>query len=228
MQILYIIPARGGSKGLPGKNIKNLAGKPMIAYSIITALNAKYKGKVVVSTDDLKIAELSKQYGAEVPFMRPDELATDSASSVDAIAHAMEYYKKQNVFFDLVVLLQPTSPLRKSIDIDNSIDLLKQKNASAIVSVCENEHHPFWSNSLPEDGSMKDFIKDEVKGKNRQQLPKNYRLNGAVYVSKVEELLKHKGFVHEGTYAYIMPSNRSIDIDNEVDFKLAELLIKNG
>jgi len=228
MQLLYIIPARGGSKGLPGKNIKELAGKPMIAYSILAALHSKYKGKVVVSTDDLKIAELSKQHGAEVPFMRPSELATDNASTVDAIIHAIEYYKKQTVYFDLIVLLQPTSPLRTCVDIDNAIDLLIQKKASAIVSVCENEHHPLWSNSLPEDGSMKDFMREEAKGKNRQQLPKNYRLNGAVYVSKTEDLIKHKGFIHEGTYAYIMPANRSIDIDHEIDFKLAELLIKNG
>jgi N-acylneuraminate cytidylyltransferase/CMP-N,N'-diacetyllegionaminic acid synthase len=227
MQVLYIIPARGGSKGLPGKNSKDLAGKPMIAYSILAALNSHYKGRVVVSTDDMKIAEVSKQYGAEVPFMRPAELSTDSASTLDAIVHAIEYYKKENIFFDLVVLLQPTSPLRTSADIDNSIDLFKQKKASAIVSVCENEHHPLWSNTLPEDGSMKDFMREEVKGKNRQQLPKNYRLNGAVYVSTTEDLIKQKGFIHEGTYAYIMPVNRSIDIDHEMDFKLAELLMKN-
>lgn len=228
MEILYIIPARGGSKGLPGKNIKLLAGKPMIAYSILAALNCKHKGIVLVSTDDDAIAAVSKSLGAEVPFLRPKELSDDTASTTDVIVHAIDYYKSKNVYFDLIVVLQPTSPLRISDDIDAAIALLKEKNASAIVSVCENEHHGLWSNSLPENGSMKDFIREEIKGKNRQQLPKNYRLNGAIYVSKMDEFAKYKGFIHEGTFAYIMPSNRSVDIDNEIDFKLAEILIDNN
>lgn len=226
MQILYIIPARGGSKGLPGKNIKMLAGKPLIAYSISAALNSKFKGTVLVSTDASDIAEVAKKAGAEVPFMRPDDLATDSSSTTDVILHAIEYYKSKNVSFDLIVILQPTSPLRSSSDIDSSIELLNQKNVSAIVSVCENEHHALWSNSLPENRSMKDFIREEIKGKNRQQLPKNYRLNGAIYVSTMEAFLKHKGFIHEGAFAYIMPTERSVDIDSAIDFKLAELLIE--
>ncbi len=228
MEILYIIPARGGSKGLPGKNIKLLAGKPMIAYSILAALNCKHKGIVLVSTDDEAIAAVAKSAGAEVPFLRPKELSDDTASTTDVIIHAIDYYKNKSVYFDLIVVLQPTSPLRISDDIDTAIALLNEKNATAIVSVCENEHHALWSNSLPENGSMKDFIREEIKGKNRQQLPKNYRLNGAIYVSKIDEFTKYKGFIHEGTFAYIMPSSRSVDIDNEIDFKLAEILIANN
>ena len=158
--------------------------------------------------------------------MRPDELATDAASTMDLVFHAINFYKQQHVFFDLLVVLQPTSPLRTSSDIDLAISLMKEKKVDAVVSVCESEHHPLWTNMLPPDGSMKNFIRDEVKGKNRQQLPLNFRLNGALYISKSEALETYKGFIHEKTIAYIMPTDRSVDIDHEIDFKLAELLLK--
>jgi CMP-N,N'-diacetyllegionaminic acid synthase len=226
MEILYIIPARGGSKGLPGKNIRLLGNKPLIAYAIEAAVNSIFKGTVIVSTDDEEIATVGKKYGAAVPFMRPDELATDAASTMDLVFHAINFYKQQHVFFDLVVVLQPTSPLRTSSDIDQAISLMKEKKMDAVVSVCESEHHPLWTNILPPDGSMKNFIREEVKGKNRQQLPLNFRLNGALYISKSEALETYKGFIHEKTIAYIMPTDRSVDIDHEIDFKLAELLLK--
>jgi N-acylneuraminate cytidylyltransferase/CMP-N,N'-diacetyllegionaminic acid synthase len=226
MEILYIIPARVGSKGLPGKNIRLLGNKPLIAYSIEAAVNSIFKGTVIVSTDDEEIASVGKKYGATVPFIRPNELATDAASTMDVVFHAINFYKQQHVFFDLVVVLQPTSPLRTSSDIDLAISLMKEKNVAAVVSVCESEHHPLWTNILPADGSMKNFIREEVKGKNRQQLPVNFRLNGALYISKSEALEIYKGFIHEKTIAYIMPTDRSVDIDHEIDFKLAELLLK--
>jgi N-acylneuraminate cytidylyltransferase/CMP-N,N'-diacetyllegionaminic acid synthase len=226
MEILYIIPARVGSKGLPGKNIRLLGNKPLIAYSIEAAVNSIFKGTVIVSTDDEEIASVGKKYGATVPFIRPNELATDAASTMDVVFHAINFYKQQHVFFDLIVVLQPTSPLRTSTDIDQAISLMKEKNVAAVVSVCESEHHPLWTNILPADGSMKNFIREEVKGKNRQQLPVNFRLNGALYISKSEALEIYKGFIHEKTIAYIMPTDRSVDIDHEIDFKLAELLLK--
>lgn len=226
MEILYIIPARGGSKGLTGKNIRLLGNKPLIAYSIEAAVNSIFKGTVIVSTDDEEIASVGKKYGATVPFIRPNELATDAASTMDVVFHAINFYKQQHVFFDLIVVLQPTSPLRTSTDIDQAISLMKEKNVAAVVSVCESEHHPLWTNILPADGSMKNFIREEVKGKNRQQLPVNFRLNGALYISKSEALEIYKGFIHEKTIAYIMPTDRSVDIDHEIDFKLAELLLK--
>lgn len=228
MKILYFIPARGGSKGLPGKNIRPLHHKPLIAYSIEAALQCAHLGVVMVNTDDPQIAEVAKTFGAEVPFLRPAELATDSAATLDVLEHTLEYYKQQGQEFDLVVVLQPTSPLRTSQDIDAAIELMEQKHAEAIVSVCENEHHPLWSNSLPPDGSMRDFMRKEVKGKNRQQLPPSYRLNGALYISSPAAILKHKGFLHNGTYAYIMPAERSVDIDHLIDFQLAEILLKNN
>ena len=222
MNILYIIPARSGSKGLPGKNIKLLNAKPLIYYSIKVAKESKYQGKVIVSTDDQKIAEISKECGADVPYLRPLELSTDQSSSIDVILHAIEFFKQQNVYYDTVVLFQPTSPLRLLEDINIAFDLFIKKNAEAVVSVCENDHHPYWSNTLPESGSMKDFIRPEIKGLNRQQLPKSYRLNGAIYISTVEALVANKGFIHSGTYASVMPNERSVDIDHEIDFDLAE------
>ena len=224
MQILYIIPARGGSKGLPGKNIRLLRDKPLIAYSIDAARNSKYEGTILVSTDDKAIADIAKQYGAEVPFIRPAELSNDCAATTDVIFHTINYYKEHNRNFDLIILLQPTSPLRISEDIDNAIKLMMEKKAEAIVSVCEAEHHPLWANTLPADGSMRSFIREEIKGKNRQQLPQYYRLNGAIYISTIEALTKHKSFIHDKTIAFQMPIERSVDIDNEIDFKLAEIL----
>ena len=227
MQILYLITARGGSKGVPGKNIRILGEKPLIAYSIEAAKKSIYKGTVVVSTDDDEIAAVAKKYGAEVPFRRPAELATDSASSMDAIMHALDFFSKQNKKFDIVVLLQPTSPLRTSKHIDEAMKLMQSKKADAIVSVCEAEHHPLWSNTLPENGSMKFFLRDDIKGLNRQQLPKYYRLNGTMFISNTESLIKHKSFFHDKTYAYQMSNESSVDIDHEIDFKLAELILSS-
>jgi len=225
MQVLYLIPARSGSKGLPGKNIRQLGNKPLIAHSIDAAKSAIHKGRIFVSTDDAEIAEIAKQAGAEVPFIRPAELSTDSASTMDVIMHTLNWCKDHHINFDMMVLLQPTSPLRSSADIDAAIKLLTEKKADAIVSVCETEHHPLWSNTLPENCSMKNFLREDVKGLNRQQLPVYYRLNGAIYLSKVSTLIQQKGFLHNSTYAYVMPQNRSIDIDHELDFMMAELLI---
>jgi CMP-N,N'-diacetyllegionaminic acid synthase len=227
MKILYIIPARGGSKGLPGKNIRLLGDKPMLAHTILAAQNASHKGTVLVSTDDRAIAAAAAKYSAEVPFMRPENLATDSASTTDVILHALDFYDQKNIQFDTIVVLQPTSPLRTSKDIDAALDLLSKEGCNAVVSVCEAEHHPLWSNTLPDNGSMKDFMREEIRGLNRQQLPAYYRLNGAIYASAVEAFQKNKGFIHEGTFAYRMPAERSVDIDHEIDFKLAELLLPN-
>ena len=226
--ILGLIPARGGSKGLPRKNIKPLLGKPLIAWTIEQALASKYLDRVVVSTDDKEIAEISKKYGAEVPFMRPKELAKDNAKGIDVVLHAIDWLKENDnrKQYDLIILLQPTSPLRTTEDIDKAIELLFLKEAKAIVSVCEVDHHPLWANTLPEDGSMKDFIRREVMNKNRQELPIFYRLNGAIYLAYCDYIKKQKSFFGEKTFAYIMPRERSVDIDDEIDLKLAEILIK--
>ncbi len=226
--ILGLIPARGGSKGLPRKNIKPLLGKPLIAWTIEQALASKYLDRIIVSTDDKEIAEVSKKHGAEVPFIRPKELASDKARGIEVVLNAIGWLKKNDKRkqYDLMMLLQPTSPLRKSEDIDKAIELLFLKEAKAIVSVCEVDHHPFWSNTLPEDGSMKDFIKQNIRNKNRQELPVFYRLNGAIHLAYCNYIKQSKSFIGKETFAYIMPKERSIDIDSETDSKLAEAIME--
>lgn len=225
--IMGIIPARGGSKGLPRKNIRSLLGKPLIAWTIEQALSSKYIDRVIVSTEDKEIAETSKKYGAEVPFMRSKELSSDDAKVIDVVTHVINKLEMSNNFYDVIILLQPTSPLRTSKDIDNSVELLFLQNAQAIISVCDVEHHPYWTNILPSGGCMKDFLKPEIINKNRQDLPIFYRLNGAIYLAYSDYLKAHRNFFGEKTYAYIMPKERSIDIDYEIDFKLAEILLSN-
>ena len=228
--ILALIPARGGSKGLPRKNIRPLLGKPLIAWTIEQAKASKYIDRVVVSTDDEEIADVAKKYGAEVPFMRPKELATDEAKGIDVVFHAMGWFRKneKNKQYDLIMLLQPTSPLRTADDIDKAIELLFLKKAKAIVSVCEVDHHPLWANTLPENRCMKDFIRKKIMNKNRQELPTFYRLNGAIYLAYWDYIKEQKGFFGKETFAYIMPKERSVDIDGEIDLRLAEILGENS
>ena len=226
-KIIGIIPARGGSKGIRKKNIVDLAGKPLIAYTIEQAKGSKYIDKIIVTTDDEEIADISRSLGAEVPFSRPKALATDEAKGIDVVLHAITWFDSNEESFDIVMMLQPTSPLRLSEDIDKAIEMLFLKNAMAIVSVCKSEHHPLWSNTLPEDSNMKNFINPEYMNKNRQELPVFYRLNGAIYLSFCNYIKDRKSFYGENTFAYIMPDERSIDIDNMLDFKLAELLLNS-
>ena len=227
-KILGLIPARGGSKGLPQKNVKSLLGKPLIAWTFEQSLASKYLDQVIVSTDDKEIASVSERFGVKVPFVRSEELATDEARMVDVVLHAINWFENNDRIYDLIVLLQPTSPTRITGDIDNAIELLFKKGASSIISVCEDGYPQFLSNTLPEDGSMKNFVKDEHLGKNRQELPQSFRINGAVYVVYSDYLKKEKEFLGNNTYAYIMPGNRSIDIDNMIDFKLAELILQES
>ncbi|WP_187647906.1 acylneuraminate cytidylyltransferase family protein [Nitrosophilus labii] len=221
---LAIIPARGGSKRLPNKNILNLAGKPLIVWSIEAAKKSKYIDTTVVSSDSNKILEIARNYDV-VTIKRPDYLASDTAKSIDVIKHAIENVNEK---YDYLVLLQPTSPLRNEKHIDEAIELLEQKKADAIISVCEAEHSPLWSNTLPDDLSMNNFLKDEIKNKRSQDLPKFYKINGAIYIYKVERLLKENSFfIKNNIYAYIMDRKNSVDIDDEVDFKLAEVILKD-
>jgi len=228
--ILGLIPARGGSKGLPRKNIKSLLGKPLIAWTIEQALASKFLDRVIVSTDDKEIAEISKKYGAEIPFMRPKELAENNAKGIEVVLHAIDWFRgnDKRKQYDLIMLLQPTSPLRTIKDIDKAIELLFLKEAKAIVSVCEVDHHPLWANILPKDGCMKDFIRREVMNKNRQELSVFYRLNGAIYLAYCDYIKEQESFFGEKTFSYIMPRERAIDIDNEIDFELAQILMKNN
>ena len=221
---LVIIPARGGSKRLPRKNLLDLCGKPLIAWSIEAALKSKYISKVIVSSDDEEILNIAKEYKADF-IKRPDELASDTATTFDALKHTLENVEK----YDYVVLLQPTSPLRTEKHIDEAIELLKEKNADAIISVCEMEHSPLWSNTLDEDLNMSNFLRDEVLNKRSQDLPKYYRLNGAIYIWKTDKLLQNESFfLKENIYAYKMNKKDSVDIDEEIDFIIAEKLMQHN
>ena len=220
---LAIIPARGGSKRLPNKNILNLNGKPLVAWSIEAAKKSKYIDEIVVSSDSNEILEIAQKYNVKT-IKRPDELATDTASSVDVVKHVAENYPG----YEYVVLLQPTSPLRNKKHIDEAIELLEKKNADAIISVCEMDHSPLWSNTLPESLSMKNFLREDVKNKRSQDLPTYYRLNGAIYICKTDRLLEQNTFfIKDNIFAYIMDRKSSVDIDDEIDFKLAEVLLLN-
>lgn len=222
---LSIIPARGGSKRLPRKNILKILDKPLIAYSIEAGLNSKYIDKLIVSSDDDEILSISKDYGAEI-IKRPANLAEDTTTTFDTLKHVVENISEE---YEYIVLLQATSPLRKSSHIDEAIKLLEEKKADAIISVCEMEHSPLWSNTLPSDNNMKLFLKDEIKNKRSQDLEKYYRLNGAIYICRTDKFLENKGFfLEENIYAYIMDRKDSIDIDEEIDFIIASEFIKKS
>jgi CMP-N-acetylneuraminic acid synthetase len=227
MKILAIVPARSGSKRLPGKNTKVLNGKPLIQWTIESALGIDEISRVIVSTDCQYIANIAMQSGAEVPFLRPKELSTDTSSSSAVIKHALDYYKDQGEIFDYVLLLQPTSPIRNKKNNEQAIALLRTKKADAIISVCKCEHPPLWSDILPESMSMERFISDKMKDSHSQNLPQSYRLNGAIYLSKVSRFYKEGTlFLSSNTYAYIMDNESSVDIDHNLDFLFAEVVLR--
>lgn len=223
--VLGVIPARAGSKGLPGKNIRLLAGKPLLAYTVEAARKSGVFDFLLVSTDGEEIARAAREAGAEVPFLRPPELATDTAKGIDVLHHAMQWLEERGRRFDLVMYLQPTSPLRSCEDIVGACCLLVERNADAVVSVCEAEHHPWWTNTLPPDLCMKDFLSQEIIGRQRQELPVFYRLNGAIYLAQWGFVRHRDSWFGPRTYAYVMPRERSVDIDEEIDLRFAEALI---
>jgi CMP-N,N'-diacetyllegionaminic acid synthase len=224
---LAFIPARSGSKGLADKNIKELNGKPLLAYSIEAAQKSGLFDRVFVSTDSARYAAVAEGFGCEIPFLRASSLSSDTASVWDAMQEAVTYFEKErNEFYDYVCLLQPTSPLRTSGDITGAYQILKKNRADSVVSVTETEHSPLWCNTLDENLSLKDFISPAVAKTPRQQLPKYYRLNGAIYWIKTSLLKNEIALYGKNSYAYIMTQENSIDIDTEIDFKMAEFSIK--
>ena len=221
-RLLAIIPARGGSKRLPRKNILNLSGKPLIAWTIEAALGSKYVDHVVVSTEDNQIAAVSKKYGADVPYMRPDNLATDESASIDAVLHTIEYLEEIGEFYNYIILLQPTSPLRTTQNINESIELLQDRKCDAVISVCEAEHSPLWCNTIPSDDDLSNFLDSSVLNKRSQDLKQYYRLNGAIFLCNTDRLKKENAFFLESNcVAYKMDLDKSVDIDNHIDFDLA-------
>lgn len=219
---LAIIPARKNSKRIILKNTKILAGKPLLLWTIESAKNSKYIDKIIISSDDEKIEEIAKK--EKVYFSkRPSELATDEAKTVDVVVNLL--LKEENLT-DYIILLQPTSPLRNHKHIDEAIEFLLMKDADAVISICETDHNPLWCGIIKENLSLKGFINNDLFLKRSQELPKYYRLNGAIYICKTNLFLKEKTFfLPDKIYGFIMDKKSSIDIDDEFDFQLAEYFI---
>lgn len=228
-RILALIPARGGSKGLPGKNIRSLLGKPLVAWSIEQALSSKYIDKVVVSTESPVIASIARRCGADVPFLRPKKLATDKAKTIDVILHAMECFNKKQENFDYLVLLEPTSPLRGISDLDNAVKKLINKSgtADALVSVGEIKLESPYVAKLIIDGYVTPLIKENTKKVfQRQQLHKTFFPYGVIYASKVKALKKKKTFYHQKTIPYFIERWQNYEIDDFHDFVCIEAILK--
>ncbi len=225
MNRIAIIPARSGSKGLKDKNILPLCGKPLMAYTIECAIDSGAFEKVFVSTDSEQYAQIAQHYGADVSFLRSEANSSDIADSWEVVREVIMRFEEKKKYYDEIMLLQVTSPLRIKEDILGAIQVMSDKNANAVISLTETDHSPLWCNILPEDGSMDDFENKRYAGMPRQQLPVFYRYNGAIYLLKRSELCRENMFL-SGCYAYIMPRERSIDIDTEFDFKIAELYMK--
>lgn len=211
---------------MPRKNVALVAGKPLIAWTIEAAQKSKLVDRVLVSTDDDEIAQISKQHGAEVPFKRPAELAQDNSPHMPVVIHAVQWLNTNHANqFEDIVLLQPTSPLRTAEDIDSAVNLLHETRADSVVSVSEARSHPFLVKQLAEDGRLEDFMPKPSGYLARQNLPPVYVINGAVYVARRDVLLEQQTFYTKRTYAYVMPAERSLDIDTPWDLHLAGLIL---
>ena len=224
MNTFALIPARGGSKGIPRKNIKFIAGKPLIVWTIEAALRSSLLSAVVVSTDDLEIAEVARRAGAQVPFLRPAELAQDQTPGLDPVLHALDQLPQ----YDSVLLLQPTSPLRTTDDIDGFLKLVAQKKSPSAVSVTEADTHPYWTYRLNADQTMARFVVDVAPVARRQDLPAVFSLNGAMYFADANWLRDSGSLVSAETLAYFMSKEHSVDLDTPLDWKFAELLLKES
>lgn len=224
-KILAIIPARSGSKGIKNKNIIDLNGKPLISYTIEEAKKSKYIDKIVVSTDGEEIANISKKYGAEVPFLRPEELATDKSKSIDAVLHCIHELEKNKQFFDYCILLQPTQPFRKTSDIDEAILSIIESGEESLASVCEVNEHPILMRRIR--NNILCSILDCNSTVRRQDFEKIYRVNGAIYINKINENLNKETSLNDNKMPYIMSGKNSVDIDTIDDLKLAEIYLVN-
>lgn len=223
LKVLAMIPARGGSKGLPRKNVLDLAGRPLIAWTIDAARQSRYLDRVVLSSDDDEIMAVAERHGCEVPFRRPAELADDSATTVDALRHTLA----QLPGYDIVVVLQPTNPLRSSADIDATLERLVNGRAHSCVTVTAPDKSPYWTFAL-EDGALAPLLGEEHMAKRRQELPETWVLNGAVYAARCDWFAASGVLVGRGTLGQPMPKERSLDIDTGLDLRIAQLLLQQA
>ncbi|WP_404468980.1 cytidylyltransferase domain-containing protein [Sutcliffiella horikoshii] len=224
-KFLAVIPARGGSKGIPKKNIIDLAGKPLIQYTIDAALNSLYLDEVIVSTDCKDIAEVSINCGAKVPFIRPSSLAADESTTIDVLIHAIEEQRKAGKMYDYIVLLQPTQPLRKTFHIDESIEEIVKAESDSLVGVTKVMEHPILMRTISEDNKLSPLLNVNSTVR-RQDFPDYYKVNGAIYINKLSNFSLNTS-LNDNQTPYIMESNFSIDIDEMFDLKVAELLIRS-
>lgn len=213
--VLALIPARGGSKGLPGKNVLPVDGRPLLAWTVDAAHRSAYVDRVVLSSDDETIMAAARACGCEVPFRRPSTLATDTATTIDVVMHALDALPG----YDVIVLLQPTSPLRSALDVDAACERLAASGAPACVSVSLVEQSPYWMYRLSEARALLPIVEAPPGGTRRQDLPPVYALNGAIYVADIAWLRQSGTFVTRETVAHVMPAARSIDIDTMADFE---------
>ena len=227
-KLLGLIPARGGSKRIHDKNVLDFCGEPLIVHTIRAGLNSSFIDRLVVTTEDDNIAEISKRYGADVPFKRPKALSSDSATSIDVVKHSIVTLREAGDEYDYVILLQPTSPLRSECHINYAVQLLIDKKADSILSVCEVDHPVECANSLSRDGLLDGFLSSGLEHKPSQNYAKKYIPNGAIYLVKVKDIIENNTLIApRNGYAYIMDREDSIDIDVNLDFRFAEFIFKN-
>lgn len=231
MKVLFVITARGGSKGVPRKNIKPIGGLPLIAYKIIAAQQAKLKKRIIVSTDDEEIADVARKYGAEVPFLRPDYLASDEASSIDVVLHAMNWISENDTTdYDYVCLLEPSSPFTKASDLDKAVELIHNKGADTLLGMKEVEITRSFINILDDNGGLSYFYDEmqNIKSARRQDQAKEYTMNGCMYISKWDYFMENHSFHSKNSLPYIMPEVQSVEIDNMINYYYACYLVEKG
>lgn len=226
-KIIGLIPARGGSKRLPGKNTMQFNGHPLISWSIRAGMRSKYIDDIVVSTEDEDIAKISKKYGADVPFKRPMSLAEDDSTTIDVILHALEFFSKELRHYDYIFLLQPTSPLRTNTHIDESIEFFFEKGADSVIGVSEVSHPIEWASQLSDEGTMEDFYNSLNNIGSGDKTSKHFMINGAIYFISTQKLLETKSIIQKhNSFGFEMDRKYSIDIDHQLDFDYAEFISK--
>lgn len=228
-RVLVIVPARRGSKGLPLKNIKPLAGKPLLAWPVLAGRGSQYVDEVIVSTDDQEFADIAKQYGASVPFLRPAELASDTAPSIDFILHAIDTLAAAGDVYDLIMLLEPTSPLTESSDVDAALEKLMASDASAMVGVTAMiVNHPAYCVTMGKDGGIAPWGSASFDAMpRRQDLEPVFVLDGSLYISSVAALREHRTFCHTATTGFETARHKAFEVDDLVDFFCIEAVLRN-
>ena len=229
-RVLAIVPARSGSKGLPGKNLRLLDGRPLVAWPVSVALGAASVDRVIISTDDVAIAEAARNAGADVPFMRPAHLAHDTASSMDVILHALDTLASQGQEYEYVILLEPTSPLTEASDVEAALSRLRAAGtaADAIVGICRVEAtHPEYDVRRDRSGLISPYAVQDFKSlRRRQDIEELYFLEGSLYISRVEAFRRYKTFYHERTLGYEVPRWKSLEVDDIFDFIMVEAVVR--